>query len=594
MIRVAWKLLVVFMLAASINTLGATEGSEETPKSVKDAEEVEISKIQIVSSFGDVSVHFIDSGDVEVHGASVDTSDGVLTISATRSSLDARVPLAPDVFIKAVSGNVEVKGDIESVDEPIDMVIRAMSGDIDLYMVVQSNLTLTTISGDITIQDHNVPLTGWENTGWNITTVSGDIAIYAVIPTNLQLNAVSGDVVIELDSIPTSIDSVTYEINTAGGSLHISPEPEDHHLGVITINVEGIEMGEVMASPIEELTGEEKAGVEGVKERFRLFSPHFKGLENVLGYNRVDGLWLGADFDVSDEHVGKANIGFRYAFGRKKLQGWGGLSIPILREYPKLILEGRIFSATATYDRWLIDDTWNFVTASIVKLDYRDYFHRRGTEFGLAVQPVEGVELEFLHEKSRFEPLEVHDDWSLFYRKSRTFRPNPMMDSTDFEANKLRITAALEPIVSAAFEASFGDFGDISFKRYFGMAKVEESFGAHKVGISLIAGMNDPSLPFPFEFGLGGYGTLYAFDFKEFKGDKFLLIRPNYSISIEGHKFNLTAELGKITDVNGSIADADLHADVGFGVNLAEHLRLMAYYPLTDNLDRFKVFLELN
>ena len=169
-----------------------------------------------------------------------------------------------------------------------------------------------------------------------------------------------------------------------------------------------------------------------------------------------------------------------------------------------------------------------------------------------------------------------------------------MMDSTDFEANKLRITAALEPIVSAAFEASFGDFGDISFKRYFGMAKVEESFGAHKVGISLIAGMNDPSLPFPFEFGLGGYGTLYAFDFKEFKGDKFLLIRPNYSISIEGHKFNLTAELGKITDVNGSIADADLHADVGFGVNLAEHLRLMAYYPLTDNLDRFKVFLELN
>ena len=178
--------------------------------------------------------------------------------------------------------------------------------------------------------------------------------------------------------------------------------------------------------------------------------------------------------------------------------------------------------------------------------DFRDYYQRVGWS-AYTTHNVGGVlQLTGRYQWDEFESLEQNVDWGIFAgRLGRvTFRPNPTVP--DQQIRSLRSDVQLDTrdrrsdprrgwFANALFERAGGFLGgDARFKRYLADVRRYQPLGpGSRADLHLRVGTAKGRLSRPYLYSLGGYGSLRGYQFKEFTGDRMVLINAEYWVDAE-------------------------------------------------------------
>ncbi|HTD90609.1 MAG TPA: DUF4097 family beta strand repeat-containing protein, partial [Burkholderiales bacterium] len=153
-------------------------------------------------------------GDVYIEGSTMTFSTGGVIIGGsqlpdTSVALTITVPVAHDVIIDAVAGDVHLHGQVSQ-----DVIISTATGAVTLHESAARVSNIETQSGDITIA--SVPTTARVVA----TSQSGDVKVGGVRG-RLLAETMSGDIT------ATAIDPSTYtiQLSSMAGDIYLGPAP---------------------------------------------------------------------------------------------------------------------------------------------------------------------------------------------------------------------------------------------------------------------------------------------------------------------------------------------------------------------------------
>ena len=329
----------------------------------------------------------------------------------------------------------------------------------------------------------------------------------------------------------------------------------------------------------------------------------------LVGYNRVEGLRLGAEAEVT--------------FGGWSLAGAGAYAISSAdwRHRERLGYDAGSYGEIAVENADLIERYGtgpvpaNSIHALVAGADDQDYLERRrtGIEWRLDRGSRE-VEVGFTVARERSATAET--DWNIFSR-DRGPRPNPPIDEGD--AHRLRMAAGWSLDLSRlrgtrmrlGAEAEVGGYGlggDFDYDRY--RLTLESHWPVlwrDDVDLTVEVGGARNGPPLQSLFYLGGPAALRAYSVNEFRGDRYAFGRFEYLIGTDPFarmglgmvqvQFIPFFELGAAwTDANGtgifsSPESSDWRSDAGLGIQrliaFDAMLRFDAAWRLDRERDRF-------
>lgn len=351
----------------------------------------------------------------------------------------------------------------------------------------------------------------------------------------------------------------------------------------------------------------------GRRHRFRRFQSAFEDMFDIdldgtsSLYNRVDGLSLGLTLEFSDPDSVLPTVwaGGSYAFESKRWRYHLGLEQTVLRR-PALTIGGSAFRRLASEDDWLLSSGENSAFAALFREDYKDYYETEGAAAYIRLRPIRNllVESGVRYEETRWLDAE-RDLWSLFGGDHK-FAPN--FGSVDSVAR----TAGIEDIDTGTNYTLYGSFdydtrdendpyyySGWAAKGVFELSNpdLDSDYDYTHYRLSLIRhqklnrriiaiirgvyGGSDGSLPMHKRFYLGGLGTLYGYDHKEFSGNHFWLANIEYRIDFPHSDLaaSLRWDVGQIsegsdfgeTEVRHSLGVA-LYIGNAFKIGLAKRL----------------------
>ncbi|OGG52807.1 MAG: hypothetical protein A3F84_05445 [Candidatus Handelsmanbacteria bacterium RIFCSPLOWO2_12_FULL_64_10] len=253
-------------------------------------------------------------------------------------------------------------------------------------------------------------------------------------------------------------------------------------------------------------------------------------------YNRVEGLFIGAETVIAPMQwkgvglfgaggYGRASGEWRYEAGLQFRRGDANLS-------------ASTFNRTASLDDSLIATGANTFTALFAKRDYKDYFQAKD---GIEVSAhhryrktyIFGARVAF----STLQNMPVATHWSLF-RRDDPFRDNPRI--SEGREGFISVSVALDktapnPLLrsgtrlSVAYERRFRDFeGDgltLAGTRYQVMPFGRQTLVLRGILTSRTRLAPQDSLRLLY---IGGLGTLRGYTFREFHGNRMLLLNADY------------------------------------------------------------------
>ena len=264
-----------------------------------------------------------------------------------------------------------------------------------------------------------------------------------------------------------------------------------------------------------------------------------------LRYNRVDGLYAGWRLPRARRHSSYLDSygELGYALGGRKwnYQIGGELRPP---SFGRLTLGGELHHLTATQDAWIIPEEENSLTALFARRDFRDYYRRTG--WSLYAGRHLGHILQFTGSLVRddFASLDMSANWSLFDGGRKHFRPNPSVDELEIVSLQadLQLDTRDKPshpgrgwLAGLRFEKA-GDFlgGDADFHQILLDLRRYQPIGQRtRLDLRLRLGKASSGLPVQYLFDLGGHSTLRGYGFKEFTGDRLLLLNAEYWLDAE-------------------------------------------------------------
>jgi cytoskeletal protein CcmA (bactofilin family) len=299
-----------------------------------------------------------------------------------------------------------------------------------------------------------------------------------------------------------------------------------------------------------------------------------KGFDGMFDYNRVDGVYLGAQLESEGftHPFPNFHLDGGYSFKRKR---WGytfEIDQPLTPAF-MLSVGGSMYDRTDSYDGELITDEENLIVASLLKQDYKDYFDRRGMTGFAALRPWEGHTFKVSYTSDDYRPLEKKVHTALF-RKDDEFRPNPRNSyqiGYDPEigamiTRKIEIEAVTVSYELNSFDESCcpkdkgvwirlnGEWSDkewgsdMNYSRYSAdIRKYHRFTPSQHVALRLMGGLLDigeecacPGIPdpqyfFPKQFAVGGIGTLPGYGYKQFQGTHMVLANLEYTYTIKGN-----------------------------------------------------------
>ena len=335
-----------------------------------------------------------------------------------------------------------------------------------------------------------------------------------------------------------------------------------------------------------------------------------------IGFNRVTGWELGAQFESGFRRQEKSSISFGmgassessgddnsklfaqigYGFGNKQSYYRAGGSI--VRSEPDswhLGFTTQFHRATGTIAPELFSH-YNESGADFLRVfgmqDYPNYYLREGVEVALQWKPIIptlSFKLALLAEAH--DSLEKSTDWHFFNWRSRSkARENPAitpghMRSITFQYNLSTRQNHLGWHNTFSVEYSNAAFGsDFDFTRYQLHLRYAHPFGKHQIRTRAIGSFSTASLPIQRQFVIGGPGLLNGYPLYAFAGDHGYLFNIEYFLNLpqlftwRNMRFNFDFDLFLVFFLDAgqtwNIAD-DTHtlvpkSDAGLGFQFGE------------------------
>jgi len=282
-----------------------------------------------------------------------------------------------------------------------------------------------------------------------------------------------------------------------------------------------------------------KMGVEQQVGRYLRFT---RRLGNYFWYNRVEGLRLNYDINISNLLLKNSIISLNGGYGFKDQRWKGSLAwLQFLDAERKIFIEGNLYQKL-NYEEGerLITTGKNTLSSFLYKGDYRDYYYQLGGNLNLGYRFSNHLAVKFSVLSQTEQSASCHTRFSLFNRKE-PFRLNP--EIAEGELRGIRATLMYQAyefdtdlLVEYADKKSIpSDFSytlvKANLQRHFRL-----TYHTHLrlLGTTALA-LGD--LPPQRWFDLGGktfmnyYGNLRGVDYKAFTGDKLVAGVIDYTLN---------------------------------------------------------------
>ena len=353
----------------------------------------------------------------------------------------------------------------------------------------------------------------------------------------------------------------------------------------------------------------------------------------LLRYNRVEALFLGLNFPTRYHWGGRAISLFGsagYGFANHRWRYGGGLSQQFStgRSLFEVGVEGH--SLTDTKDHWIVGEGENSLAAFFLRDDYMNYFGREGFSIWTGFYgrwTSTDLQLRVAYLNDQYQSLDRNTNWSLF-GSGKMFRENPpvlegRMKSimTTFEIHNERARSYFTSGWNGAIgvEVSRPSLGsDFSFTRYIIELIRYQPLGRYETfNIRLRAGSGTGDLPPQKGFELGGISTLPAFSYKDFAGNRLLLLNGEYILNSDlfddeelfpswllcnlnlilfadaGYTSTVSPDDGLLSGYKDFSART-LKSDWGFGIGTRDAKLRLGFSWRTDVAEPVRIFLRLS
>jgi hypothetical protein len=329
----------------------------------------------------------------------------------------------------------------------------------------------------------------------------------------------------------------------------------------------------------------------------------------VVSYNRVDGLTFGLalGFEDIDSVLPKVWAGGSYAFEAEAWRYELGLEQTLLRN-PALVIGGKAYRRLLSDDDWLLSTGENTTFAMGFGEDYKDYYLAEGGKAFVRARPFNNllVESGLKHEETSWLDAE-RDLWSVF-GGDKKFSPNfGAVDSASRQAGIGAIDTSSNAMfygtieyqtleddtryyysswaVGAEFENSSPRLkSDFDYTRYRLSATRHQRLNRNLMAIVRgVYGGSNGILPMHRRFYLGGLGTLYGYDHKEYSGRYFWLTNFEYRVSFPRSDLAVSVmwDAGQVSE-SSSFGDAEVKHSLGVALYVGSDFKI----GLAKRLDR--------
>ncbi len=350
----------------------------------------------------------------------------------------------------------------------------------------------------------------------------------------------------------------------------------------------------------------------------------------IINYNRVERFELGfakyKKLNLYNIKPLSSHWMFSYSTGLHKWEGEIGISRNILLQNSIFQLTAEYHSLVDTDDEWIISDEDNSFSALFSKDDYFDYFEKKGGSVGLEYHYSQNDIRFFLssaYHKNNYSSLNRTSDWALFGKNE--FRENPtvaegLIPSVTFNAGFSTTGSNNIQATGWNFHISYekGGIGNeklYSFERtIFDVRRYQSLSKYDKLNFRIRYGILNGDQIQQRKLFLGGYNSLPAYSYKEFDGNRMLLINSEYYIKgslidmlfpwINNLNLILLADAGEIKNYAGTTLDPTksffksltfktIKSDVGFGLSWKDNDGRLSYLWRTDKETEGSIALQL-
>ncbi|MBA4311896.1 MAG: hypothetical protein C0417_04605 [Chlorobiaceae bacterium] len=356
--------------------------------------------------------------------------------------------------------------------------------------------------------------------------------------------------------------------------------------------------------------------------------------ENILfRYNRVEGLFLGLNYPQKyywdDHHISLFASG-GYGFQSHRWRGGIGAAQQFGTNETLIEIGVEGHSLTDTHDEWLVDLDENNLAAFLFRHDYRDYFGREGISAWTGIYKrwqKSDLQFQVAYRNDSYESLEKTTNWSIF-GTDRIFRENfsindgrmqSVLATLHFHSTESRKLLTGGWSFSGSAELAGNAFGgDFDFNSYtIDVRRYQPISKYDNINIRLRGSSATGDLPFQKQFELGGLSTLPAYRFKEFSGNRMLLLNAEYVVN--GKMFDdvdffpswllrninmiIFADAGFINDIDRnanafdgfeSLTKKTIRSDWGVGIGTRDAKLRLGFAWRTDVAQPPMVFLRIN
>ena len=368
-----------------------------------------------------------------------------------------------------------------------------------------------------------------------------------------------------------------------------------------------------VAAPFGEIHRAENARVKGEVVNRREFGEekkHRASLGMSARFNRVEGFTFLPSFRFVDRNgrIPTTEVNLAYAVSLKRWE----YDFVVKHRFGKTIgpyFDADMFQQASSQDLWIFSESENSIAGLFFKEDFWDFYWQRGFRGEAGIYHKAGMEAGLSYTAARISNLQRTAEKAIFGGK-KEFRENwstILPDSADLmnSAGNLQEAALTfrydtrdekaEPhsgIFAALAIRQTIDSEPVDFEYQMITAEIKGYIPVGRdqtVMLRTNAGYSDDYLPLFKRFFLGGVGSLRGYDYKEFSGNRYMLLNADYIWQF--HRCELGAgiffDAGK-AGYDEQFNDNDIKTDVGICLLVSDAIRLDLAQRL-DDLDKSPV-----
>lgn len=339
--------------------------------------------------------------------------------------------------------------------------------------------------------------------------------------------------------------------------------------------------------------------------KYRQFYEETPGIDNLyFEFERVSGFKIGLILPKKFSRTIDRPISF-YGYGAyaTKSHRWI-FSIGLNRMLSRLnddiffVLGAEIYSTIGTKDNWLVSPNANTISALLWNNDYRDYFKQDGFNVYLEMallSSANNLKLTFSNDNYASESAKYIKYFG--WNKKRPFRENPQVYEGKLKTVSLNYKSGSFQLIEGFRKSGVGlqltfekELENLKYTIITMELKTRLSLSEYdNIGLRLKIASSDKILPKQKSFEIGGFGTLYAFPYKAFEGNKMLLANFEYILKNPIRIFDLVNffvffDAGYVNSEESKLTSGfkiknvnEIKSDFGFGFG-TESMKTRIYF----------------